>query len=70
MLVISVVVVEGVVSAVVVNVAVVVSVEDVGDGDDVMTEAHPSSGVVDMLAVVAVSCVESTAPVKGKDKQK
>ena len=66
MLVISVVVVEGVVSVVVVNEAVVVTVEDVGDGDDVITEAQPSSGVVDMLAVVAMSCVESIAPVNKK----
>ena len=48
---------------VVVNVAVVVTVEEMGDGDNVITEAQPSSGVVDMPAVVAVSCVESTAPV-------
>ena len=51
------------VTVVVVNVAVVVTVEDVEDGDGVITEAQPSSGVVDMLAVVAVSCVESIAPV-------
>ena len=53
---------------VVVNVAVVVTVEEMGDGDDVITEEQPSSGVVDMPAVVAVSCVESTAPVTWKYK--
>ena len=75
MLVLSVVVVEDVVSAVVVvaaavvevvavlvDVAVVVIVEDVGAGDDVIAVEQPSSGVDVIFAVVAVSCVESTAP--------